>query len=222
MNNINIVIIGQNEGGSIESMLSSLSRYNYRRVWVLDRCTDNSEEVLKSANEFYVTTPNNLVGRQTSFARNLGVSYCDKESDIIFLDGDRYIIEGDLELAASSFYKDATYFMLEKDVRTEEIFKESYGGIYNKCYSCGLYLKRQVIDKLLEIYGEIFPEELQMHWGIEDTGLGDRLYYNGFSAELTSLIKLRGQLSKLELDDITHLIPRLKFREELIKKQLNK
>ena len=44
----NIIIIGQNESISIEPMIESLEKYfsGSRRIWVLDRCTDDSEKKL--------------------------------------------------------------------------------------------------------------------------------------------------------------------------------
>ena len=62
---IEVVIIGQNEYASMEKMLASLSPYGFKRIWVLDRCTDESESFLMEHNEFYVKTPADLVGLRT-------------------------------------------------------------------------------------------------------------------------------------------------------------
>jgi hypothetical protein len=51
---MNIVIIGKNEGASIDNMLASIVNMNCKRVWVADRCTDGTVKKLKSLNEFYI------------------------------------------------------------------------------------------------------------------------------------------------------------------------
>ena len=87
---IDIVIIGQNEGVYIQQMYTALREYPFNRIWVLDRCMDNSEEQLKKSGERYLKTKGTLEGRQTSHARNLGLKVCSPNSDVLFLDGDRY------------------------------------------------------------------------------------------------------------------------------------
>src|SRR5574344_1254570 len=93
---VDVVIIGQNEGRYIQDMHRVLGAYSYDRYWVLDRCTDDSAQQLVALGERFVCTPSSLQGRQTSFARNLGLALCNPKHDVLFLDGDRYIITGSL------------------------------------------------------------------------------------------------------------------------------
>ena len=201
----NIIIIGQNESISIEPMIESLEKYfsGSRRIWVLDRCTDDSEKKLVRYKEEYHATPSSLSGRQTSFARNYGLKFTDSQSDVIFLDGDRYITSN------SSFNKpecDISLFTLEEDdyrnnmrnLEGAEIdyMRDIYGRPVNFFYSCGLFIKRKAINKVLTFQkGELFSTELQDEWGVEDLYLGDVCYHLGLSCEINKNIRLHGRFS---------------------------
>ena len=113
---IDIVIIGHNEGEYIEKMYHSLKPYPYQRHWILDRCTDNSEQLLSSLGETYTKTDSTLKGRQTSYCRNLGLSLCNKDSDVLFLDGDRYVESGNITDLENTDY-DVNLLYLTEDLR---------------------------------------------------------------------------------------------------------
>ena len=201
----NIVIIGQNESLYIEPMLESLKKFfgDSRRIWVLDRCTDNSEKKLKRYKEEYHITPSNLIGRQTSFARNYGLMFSNPKADIVFLDGDRFILQsGNLR----DWKKDIALFTLEIDYRNNPRHEdgtlvgyneELYGFPVNMFYSCGLYMKRKAIDKVTEFQnGELFSTEVQGQWGTEDLYLGDVCYHLGLSCDIHPDIRLSGRLNE--------------------------
>ena len=196
---INIVIIGQNEGESIEKMLQSISHVDARRIWVLDRCTDSSEKYLEETGELYVKTPGKLTGRQTSTARNLGLSLCDPECDVLFLDGDRFITSGDLA-NLYTWEKDIALLLLEHDARDEIInYEKHYRTIHNFFYSCGVFFKREAINKILAYQSELFPVELQTHWGVEDVGLGDVCYYLGLTCDIYKGCRLNGEFNLFDV-----------------------
>ena len=52
-------------------MVESLKHFDCNRIWVLDRCTDNSEELLKELGEFYIKTPDNLLMHLVKNFQNL-------------------------------------------------------------------------------------------------------------------------------------------------------
>jgi hypothetical protein len=209
---LNIVIIGQNEGESIEKMLFSLRHINAKRIWVLDRCTDNSVEILKKYNEYYVETPSHLTGRQTSFSRNLGLSHCDINADVIFLDGDRYVVKGDFNMF-NNYHTDISLFFIEEDSRDEnykgdgefQYMPVQYGKVMNGFYSCGIFFKREAINKVLEFQdGKFFNEDIQDVWGIEDTYLGDVCYHLNLTCEFNKQIILHGKFDSVNFDDKGH------------------
>jgi len=214
---IEIVIVGQNESGYIEKMYRSLNPYSYRRVWILDRCTDDSDKQLQELGEYFVKTNNSLNGRQTSHARNLGLSASSKDSDVLFLDGDRFPATGAL-YKLDMWDKDIALLMLEDDFRdnTRDFAGERYGRVNNDFYSCGIFIKRHAINKVLEFQsGELFSTEMQNDWGIEDTYLGDVCYHLGLTCDLYKDCRLRGRFDRLNLDSLDVLEKRFKKRERL-------
>jgi len=210
-----IVIIGQNEGKSIQPMLDSLKPYSqYSRIWVLDRCSDDSAAQLKSAGEFFIETPSWLKGRQTAYSRNLGASAAG-DDDILFLDGDRWITSGSIAGIESS-ETDIQLLRLENDSRNSITdYQESYGTVYNGFFSCGLFMKKTAIQKVIQFQGELFKLSTQEKWGIEDCYLGDVCYHLKLTADLYKCCKLAGKFDRLSLDNGQVLVDRFKLRDKL-------
>lgn len=212
-----VVIIGRNECKFIIPMLNSLLPLEAERVWVCDRCTDNSVSLLKTLEEKFITTPSGLSGRQTSLSRNLGLGV-PGEDDVLFLDGDRYPVKGDLESLKNS-KTDITLLALEDDFRIErggENYENFYGKVTNFFYSCGIFLKKDAIKKVCEFQGgELFSTDAQEVWGIEDTYLGDVCYSLGLTCQFNTDIRLRGTFEKRELDSMDVFKKRLEMRSKL-------
>lgn len=209
-----IVIIGHNEAKSIEAMIESLKQYPFKLIWVLDRCTDDSFNILSKYGEFIVLTDNKLQGRQTSYSRNLGLSYADKDEDVLFLDGDRFLVSGDLNTLVNSNF-DIELLYLKNDIRNTESYKE-YGKIINGFYSCGVFFKREVINKILNFQGgKLFNEDIQNYWGIEDTYLGDVCYHLGLTCNYNHNIRLSGGFSRLEVESTDIIRKRFELRDKL-------
>lgn len=214
---IEVVVIGHNEGAYVERMIKSVPS-DWRIHYIADRCTDGTVELIQSLGfdnvDYIDTLPMHYDGRQTSYCRNLGLSLCDPSSDVLFLDGDRYVIQGDLsDLERSE--SDIQCLMIENDPRTKEMFREDYGCVYTSFFSCGLFMKRKAIDKVLDLQGQLFRIDMQDLWGIEDTNLGDVCYYLGLTAELNTGIRLRGSFEKTRLDTLDAMERRLRFRSAL-------
>ncbi len=188
MNMINVVIIGQNEGKYIEKMYNSLKDYPYSRIWVIDRCTDGSEKTLNGISEFYIKTPESWQGRKTSSARNLGLSLCDKNADVLFLDGDRYPVKGDLT-CLEDLDSDIALFLTEKDFRNSIINYQEYYRTINNGF-----------DRIINEYGELFPTDVEKWWGVEDTSLGDLCYKLGFSAGICQGVQLQGKIESKNIE----------------------
>lgn len=214
---MDIVIIGQNEGSSIIEMLESLKSLvpNSKRIWVLDRCTDNSEELLKQFNETYVKSNPRIKGRQTSYARNLGLSKTNPEHDVLFLDGDRVPVLGVLS-NLSYWIHDIGLLLLDIDDRINMDFKEAYGNVHNGFYSCGIFFKRNAINEIVKFQkGELFKKSIQQHWGIEDTYLGDVCYHLGLTCDIYYNVRLKGRFDTKTLEDLDVLEERFKLRNKL-------
>jgi hypothetical protein len=212
---IDIVIIGQNESESIPLMINSLKEYSFNKIWVLDRCIDNSAQILQDNKEFFIKTPDYLKGRLTSLARNLGFYMTDKYNDVLFLDGDRYLISGDLNQLKYSKY-DIELLFLEDDFRSGRNVLQDYGKVINSFYSCGIFIRREALNKIASFQeGYIFDESIQNYWGIEDTYLGDVCYHLGLTCNYNETIRLKGTFSKTEIDNINVIEKRFKKRDKL-------
>lgn len=212
-----IVIIGQNEGEYADKMITSLPT-DIHIIYVADRCTDNTKSLLSKYGNVDVidTTPLYLYGRQTSFCRNLGLRMCRETSDVLFLDGDRYITHGNVsDLENTKF--DSVFIPLDDDSRNKEYFNYWYGRVMEPTFSCGMFLKRDTINKILDFQGFLFDEDLQSYWGIEDVSLGDVMYGLGITADLSDDIRLYGSFTKHRLDSFEALKKRINYRMKLEK-----
>lgn len=195
--NLDIVIIGQNEEESIEKMLSSLKTYlpKARRIWVSDRSTDSTVSMLTDNSEEVHETPPHWIGRRVSSARNFGLSFTRNDADVIFLDGDRYIKKFCRGFLTTD--KDILLFPVEKDERIDpkwfKKYSQIYGHLHNGFYSCGLYMKRHAIDKVLKFQGELFNTKIEQYWGIEDVHLGDVCYHLGLTCDFYKKVVLNGK-----------------------------
>jgi hypothetical protein len=199
-------------------MYDALKEYPYPRVWILDRCTDNSEAQLKELGERYQKTKKTLKGRQTSHARNLGLAACSPGSDVLFLDGDRYPVKGTL-CELETWEKDIALLLLaEKDPR-ESVYdypERVYGRVYSGFYSPGLFMRRNAIDKVLEFQsGELFSAEMQEEWGIEDVYLGDVCYHLELTADIYRSCFLQGFFAKNQIESIGTVAKRFRKRDLL-------
>ena len=211
-----IVIIAQNEAKHIKPMMDALLPLHWRVHYVADRCKDDTLKILSHYDVDVVETPLSLKGRQTSFARNLGLSRCDGASDVLFLDGDRYPVSGDLRSAIRCSCSDVICLPIELDFRTKENFQMNYGRVINGFYSCGIYFSREAIEKILAFQdGQLFNEDMQEDWGIEDTSLGDVSYHLGLTAKLSELVTLRGEFERSTVDSLDVIEKRLRFRDKL-------
>lgn len=217
---ITAIIIGHNEGEFVQKMHESLSAYpNMQRIWIADRCSDGTEDKLKELGEMYICTSKNLEGRQTSYCRNLGYRLSDPTSDLLFLDGDRYLVTGDLESLESST-EDINLLLLENDFRTQmsNIFwqRHNYGHVNNFFYSCGLFMKRHAANLLAyHQQGQIFREEAQSEWGAEDLLLGDMCYHLHLTAKINKSITLHGSFSNMSYDSFKPMELRFQYRDKL-------
>lgn len=193
---MDIVIIGHNEGKSIKNMLSSLNIQEGKIVYVADRCTDDTLQQLQNYPNVEVvdTTTMNFKGRKTSTLRNLGLQKCSENTDVLFLDGDRFVVEGDIR-SLSSVREDIATIRLKNDHRNKKDFPNHYGTYFNWVYSCGLLVKRSAIKKITEKQnGKLFNEDLESEYGVEDVAFGDLCHHLGLSATLVESVKLNGQI----------------------------
>ena len=213
---VEVVIIGHNEARYAEAMKAGIP-HEWKVTYIADRCTrDELGWIRCFFPDAIDTSYMALTGRQTSFCRNLGLSKCDPSSDVLFLDGDRHPVEGSLTDMYENIRTDAVCLPIEEDFRTVENFETNYGRVYNGFFSCGLFMKRSAIEKVREFQnGQLFREDMQDVWGIEDTTLGDVCYSLGLTAELSGRVKLCGSFDRNHVDSLDVVERRLTFRNSL-------
>lgn len=226
MNNIDVVIIGHNEGMHIDNMISCIPS-EWHIIYVADRCSDDTIPKLRKYSNVNIidTSTIDLKGRQTSFCRNLGLFFTNKSHDVLFLDGDRYVTSGNIASISGST-TDITLLTLENDGRNNPLFdiNAAYGTVYNGFFSCGIFIKRSAIEKITShelmqngngCIPQVFPEFLQNDWGIEDTSLGDLCFDIGLSVSIDKNIRLRGRFTKHNVDSLDVIEKRFQFRSKL-------
>lgn len=206
---LEVIVITQNQADILEDTILALEKYN--PLYILDRSYDGSARILRKHKCRFKRTPFWWTGRRTSSSRNYGLKYCDKDADVIFLDGDRYPKKGDLRKIEK---EDVVLFKVEKDFRTNEMLEFNYNSPNNLFYSCGLFIKRNVIDEITSMFGELFPTNVENGWGSEDLLLGDICAFMKIKYRLSDKIVLNG---KLESKYVNHkmLVRRFKTREKL-------
>lgn len=215
---IEVVIIGRNEGEFVQKMYSSLVCFlpNAKRHWVVDRSNDDTAKQLKRLKEDYKKTYYLTVGfgRKTCTCRNIGLSMCSKESDVLFLDGDRYPL-GDLSGLEKAKH-DISLLFIENDVRNENIpYYKYYGNVNNNFYSCGIFIKRKAINKIIDFQKELFCEKVQKYWGCEDLYLGDVCYHLGITCDYFLDARLHGKFEKTKYDNLDIVRKRFELRDKL-------
>lgn len=182
---IGVVIIGKDQGSDILKTHNSI-KSSIKRIFVLDRCSDDSESICKENNIPYLI---NLIGkdRQPSRCRNIGLNYFKNDEDILFLDTDR-VTNFDIDILNDSPF-DVTLTFCEDDIRLKDIKKQkdysddplsfnenkSWGNFNNACFSSAIFIRRKAINTVINKFGYLWDEEFTK-WGEEDRHLGDLLY----------------------------------------------
>ncbi len=212
---LSVVVISRNQRSDLDKMSDILGKMNIKDVvYVLDRCYDGSARMLRKKGLKYVRTPWLWIGRRTSSCRNLGLSVTNPNNDVIFLDGDRYPVKGDF----SNLYKkrkDVLLFPVENDIRDLDNYEKYSGNVNNSFYSCGLFIKRRIINKIIDTFGELFPTDLEDGWGCEDLFLGDICHSINAKCDFYNDVTLNGSFN--EYYSIPHrlLIKRFQKREKM-------
>lgn len=213
-----VVIIAHNEGKYVAEVINSLPQH-WRIIYVEDRCTDcTHEKMFKIKQSRDVTEVRNCygIGRLTSYCRNLGFRYTRPSANVLFLDGDRSVVSGDISKIEERA-EDITLLMLEHDGRDMiDDYSKVYGTVHNAFYSCGVYFKASALQRISDFQeGKIFREDMQAMWGIEDTYLGDVCYHLNLTADLYRDCRLRGKFDKYALDSLDAIELRLIERNKL-------
>jgi hypothetical protein len=155
----------------------------------------------------------NGFGRKTSTNRNYGLGFTDMNSDVLFLDGDRYVVEGSLDKLCKT-KNDVTLLKVKNDYRGDD-YDEYSGKIVNGFYSCGIFFKSRAIDKILEFQKELFSTKVEKYWGSEDLYLGDVCCHLELKIGFYKWCRLNGGFERKLPDSFESLKKRFELRSKL-------
>lgn len=157
----------------------ALQGYGCEHLFVLDRCTDGSEQYCVENHIPHITNTQGE-GRQCSRSRNLGAAFFPND-DILFLDADKLPNFNVLELDKAVY--DVTLVKCETDIRdhlgvADGVPTRLWGTYHNGLFSSCVFIRRKMIDAVICKYGHLFDVDF-VEWGEEDRHLGDLLYSVG-------------------------------------------
>ena len=182
---LDVVIISQNQKNDIYNMLNTLklSIPTANRIFILDRCIDDSNKLLSKYNEQYIELENRI-GFCAGSARNAGLKLTNPTNDVLFLDGDRIPHNLNIERIIQMLY----YFdisVISHKIDNRKWFSDipsintNFNNYSNGIWSSAILLRRSAINKIIEIVGNdnLFDPIFDGNWGCEDEYLGDVAKY---------------------------------------------
>jgi hypothetical protein len=189
---VRVIIISRNQESSIEEMVYSLRGQlpDYPRTFVLDRCEDNSAEVLTALGEEFLVKEEGE-GWEAGKTRNFGLKHYSYSGDFLVLDGDRYpsgLTQEKVEEALRDF--DITLISLSKENRgwfckdlSEEIKPNTHMGLKkNHFMTPGFIIRNKALSACVRRNGgNLFHPDMDGVWGFEDMALGDLAALLGLS-----------------------------------------
>lgn len=185
---ITALIISKNQSNNLAAMVQSMRAQlpSIKRLFVLDRCTDDSASVLSELNERCIEKHTGN-GFDAGATRDFGLNYINDGDDVLFLDGDRTPFNLSIDLLSFAV-KNYDSTLLKADVDYRKWFTESFtlnpkiSAIANEFATCGCLLRRCAIDAIRnQQNGRLFNPAFDGNWGFEDYYVGHLIYRNNFS-----------------------------------------
>lgn len=217
---LNIVIISHNQEKFLERFPIEITK---KCLFVLDRCSDNSEEICKKNSYKYIKNQQGF-GFLAGFARQMGVDFFGTGEPIFFLDGDK-IPNGDLQkienLLKDGF--DCVLLGVKDDPRKYEKNIElvhDKTNPHNGVYSCGIVLSPRLMGLCSETSskGRVWHEDFDGRWGEEDRWIGDVAIFNDLKICFSDDVVLSGVIGGMEGhedDFVVNTMKRLELRKRL-------
>jgi hypothetical protein len=185
-NMLGIVVISHNQYNYLAKMNASLSHLQEQGadiIYVLDRCTDGSQNLAIELDLKYVETPDDyVVGHCPGYARNIGAQLLQQNNgpcNILFLDGDRTPTNVTTDIINKCLsISDIGLLQTQNDYRNVQnndfqMWSFSPHELDNHVLSCGILLSANIISQLQYLQsGNIFHPVFDTCYGLEDTFLG--------------------------------------------------
>ena len=185
-----VIIISHNQAASIPDMLKSLKAIKADRIWVLDRCSDDSAQLLSGET---VVTNKEGRGFLAGLMRDIGLDVVLRGdyTEVIFLDGDR-IPQNISDNIINEEMQNSDCIIFHRDLPEidEQYFKLlNVPRIVTQVYSAGLCVKTKFLKMIRSkcpskrCFNPVFDGE----WGFEDYFFGLELFLLGARIEKSSI-----------------------------------
>jgi hypothetical protein len=192
------LVISQNQAEHIPAMLQRLSNIDpHDRYWVLDRCTDNSENLLTSEPNVHINKIDEgwLAGRM----RDIGLDMIlPKDYDaVVFFDGDRVPnVDITIPLIETDFERgDCILYLADGDTRENPEWRRIRASCGVWVTSCGMAIRTITLKQIRSIpmmNDRCFHKNFDGSYGIEDNFLGILLYQNNWRIAASHAIRVSG------------------------------
>lgn len=183
-----IAVISRDQGAFLKNMVYSLKgQLSSPRLFVLDRCKDNSKEILESLGENFIEK-NYGKGFEAGRVRNVAIDEIGNEDTFLF-DGDRVPSGLSDDLCSEALEKyDISLMPLSEDLRVRhtdvDTFSDNkfFGKETNMVYTAGILIRGTALAKIKEFnQGFVFNPVFDGCWGYEDSSMGDVAAHLGMS-----------------------------------------
>lgn len=176
--------------------------FNYSNdlIFVFDRV-----EVPKNFKGNYKTYNGEEISFLAGKIRNIGIE--DIDDDVLFFDEDKIPSENPIHKIEKlkNKYDCILYFSEYNDTRITKLIShnnddfiplKTFGDNNNFVYTCGIFLKKEVINDIKYINnGKLFHPIFDGKWGREDAFLGDEILALGYKIGYDKTIKLKNGVS---------------------------
>jgi len=185
-----VIIISHNQAASIHDMRKALKSVKADRLWVLDRCSDDSAQLLSGET---VVTNKEGRGFLAGKMRDIGLDEVLKGDydEVVFLDGDR-IPQNISDNIINEEMQNSDCIIFHRDLPEidEQYFKLlNVPRIVTQVYSAGLCVKTKFLKMIRSkcpskrCFNPVFDGE----WGFEDYFFGLELFLLGARIEKSSI-----------------------------------
>ncbi|HPY04077.1 MAG TPA: hypothetical protein PL161_12720 [Spirochaetota bacterium] len=185
-----VIIISHNQAASIHDMRKALKSVKADRLWVLDRCSDDSAQLLSGET---VVTNKEGRGFLAGKMRDIGLDEVLKGDydEVVFLDGDR-IPQNISDNIINEEMQNSDCIIFHRDLPEidEQYFKLlNVPRIVTQVYSVGLCVKTKFLKMIRSkcpskrCFNPVFDGE----WGFEDYFFGLELFLLGARIEKSSI-----------------------------------
>ena len=186
LDEIQIIVISKNQADSLHMMRAHLETQfpNVKRLFVLDRCSDNSKQLLTDLGESFIEKLDGN-GFEAGRARDFGMAHFGYDKHFLLFDRDRFPLgftESILIKGLSSY--DICLTRVSEDIRDwfkpEFVSNPNFRKIENDVYTPSFTIRKEMLGKILPLNGgRLFNQAFDGNWGGEDMSMGDFAYALG-------------------------------------------